>query len=183
MNQITRRHLLAASAVLPVGAALAGCVASTVNGVTTVTVNLATVDAYAQAIGNAVTTLLTIPALSTGLGVLGVATITTASTDVTKSISALDTANAGSESFTFSTASVPAALASLQADANTIVSNVGTVVTSLGSTLAANVTTTVDALETVVSLLTALVPTGAVSAVKLKMTEAQALAVLGVVKK
>jgi hypothetical protein len=179
---ISRRHLIAAAPVA-LALAAAGCAASTTDGITTVTVNLTTVDAYAEAISNAVATLLTVPALSAGLGAVGVAAVTVAKADIVSSISALDTANSGSESFTFTTASVPAALSALRADANKIMSNISTVVASLGGSLAASVVTTVDALETIVALTVALVPTVALTAAAPKMTEVRALATLGVTKR
>lgn len=172
----TRRAFLAAAAcAIP----LAACTVTTANGVTTVTVQLATIDAYAQAVKNGTAALLANPVISGALGAAVVAAINAAETDVTNSISALDTANAGSISLTFSTASVPAALTSLQADAKTILGDVQTVFTSLGTQIGSDVVQTFDAFETIVSLLVA-IGSAAVGAPAVKMTQAQALSVLGV---
>lgn len=175
---MNRRNLLRATALALPAIALAGCVASTANGVTTITLNLATLDAYATAVENGATTLLGISLISAALGSPKVVLIKALIAGVVASIAALDAANHGGTSLSFTTASIPAALTALQTDASTIFADIETVATSLGGSLASNVVTTVEALQTIVSLLVALTST-AVGAVKTPMTGSQALQVLG----
>jgi len=172
---ISRRNLSLAI----VGLTLAGCTVSTSNGVTTGTVSLKTLDAYAQAIKNAVTLLLANPLIAAALGTATVAAINAAVADVSTSIASLDAADNGQAQLVFDASSIPAALTSLQDDAAQILGYVQTVVAALGAKLDATVTQAFNAFATIVSLLQ-VVGSAVVSARAGAMSEAQALAVLGV---
>lgn len=174
---ISRRHLLATAPLASI-ALMAGCTTSTVNGVTTVTVNLATVNAYAQAIQNGANTILSVPMVTTAMGTATTALVKAAITGAATAIAQLNTQYKGALSFSFTATTVPADLSALLADATTVNNAVSTVVSSLGSQFSSSVETTIDAIETIVSALIAMV-SGAVGA-GANDNVAHALAVLGV---
>jgi hypothetical protein len=176
--------LLSVSAIVP-AAFLAGCGAftsNTVNGVTTVTVNVAKIDAYGLAIQNGADALLANPLISGALGPQTSIAIAAALASAAAAINAINTSAKGSQTFTFNSASVPTALVSLQADAVTIFNTFKTGLAAAGQSLPANVLSVFDALQTVVALLLALIPTvGAPKASalpRMTMAENQALTIL-----
>ncbi len=183
---MTRRALLGATAVaLPV--ALAGCgivTSTTVNGVTTVTVNVAKLDAYAKAVQNGTDALLANPLIAGAMGAGVAVAVAAALTGAADAISAIDKQANGSQTLTFSATNVPAALTSLQSNATTIYDDVQTAFTTVAAKLPATVAQAFSALETVVALLLAVMPTVAVAKAALKgmpvprMPEARALAIL-----
>lgn len=171
---LSRRRLLICSPI----AILAGCTATTVNGFTTYTINLATADNYAQAIENGANLLLSIPLISTAMGPAAVTIVGAATKGIASAIATLNTQYKGQVSFSFTASTVPAAFSALMADATTINNSVSAVVGNLGSQVTATEQETVDAIQTIVSTLLAL-GSGTVGAARL-MTPAQALTVLGV---
>lgn len=174
---IFRRHLLSAVPLLS-AVALLGCSNTTVNGVTTLTINLTTLQAYAAAVKNGVATLSSIPVISTALGSAKIVMINAVVADMAAQVAALNTANNGVATLTFTATSVPAALAAFAADAKAIMADLVVVATSSSGSLAANVVTTVDALQTVLGLGEA-VASSAVGAVPPQMNARQALKILG----
>lgn len=176
---ISRRSLLRTTALALPAVALASCASSTVNGVTTFTINLATANAYAQAIENGANMLLAIPLISTGMGAAGVAIVKAAVAGIATAISQLNTTYKGQISFSFTIASEPAALNALVTDANQINGVASGIVTSMGTQITAAEQETIDAIQAVVSTLVALV-TGTVGAVQPQMPVSAALTVLGV---
>ena len=173
---IFRRHLLATVPLLS-AVALFGCANTTVNGVTTVTINLSTLQAYAAAVKNGVATLLSIPVIGTALGSAKIAMINAVAADMAAEVAALNTANNGAATLTFTVTSVPAALTAFATDARAIMADLVVVAASLSGSLAANVVTTVDALQTVLLLGEAVV-SAAVGAVPPTMSARQALKIL-----
>ena len=173
---LSRRNLLRGSA-LSCGALLAGCAVSTTNGVTTITLNVATVDTYAKAVSLAGSVLLGLSVFTGPLGVAGTAAATVALAAVAKGISAFDVATAGQVSISFTSSSVPASLASVEADCMQFLTYVQEGVTAAGTSLPANVKPYIASLETIIPLLVAL--TSTIGAVPTPMTEKQALAVVG----
>jgi hypothetical protein len=174
---LSRRHLLATvslSAVVMLGA----CAATTANGVTMLTINLNTLEAYATATKNGVATLLSIPLISTAIGAAQVLVINAAVADMAAQVAALNTANHGVATLSFTAASIPAALTAFEADAQALMADVVVVASSLTGALAANVVTTVDALQTVLALGEA-VASSAVGAARPRMSARQALTLLG----
>jgi hypothetical protein len=175
---ISRRHLLTTVPLMGTAVFLGACSISTVNGVTTMTLNLNTLQAYATAAKNGVTTLLSVPVISTTLGAAQVEEINTVVADMAAQVAALNTANKGVATLTFSVSSVPAAVTAFESDSKSLMNDVVVVATSLVGSLAANIVTTVDALQTVLALGEA-VSAVSVGAVKPKMSASQALKVLG----
>jgi len=183
---ISRRHILRTTALSIPALGLAGCASlfttTTVAGVTTVTVDLTKLSQYAVALKNGVTTLFSIPVITSALGAAVVALVSTVVDDIALEVAALSKADNGSTSLVFTTASVPAALVAFQTDAVTIATNTGTAFSALGSSVGSAILTTVDAFNTIVSLAEAVLPTPAarlMAAAPTKMPEAQALQILG----
>jgi len=174
---ISRRHLLATVPLLSAVAMLDACVATTTNGVTTVTINLNTLENYALAAKNGVATLLSIPLVRTAIGAK-VLVINDVVADMAAQAVALNAANHGVATLTFTAASIPAAVTAFQADAKALMADVVVVASSLTGSLAANIVTIMDALQTVLALGEAIAPTAA-GAVRPRMNESQALKILG----
>lgn len=181
---LSRRALLRSSALVPVAAALAACGAvteTTTNGVTTVTVNVAQIDAWGRAFANGAKLIAGLPGLSgtaTGLGISAVAAV------VEADLAAFDKASGGSVSLAFNSTSVPAAVASLLADGKTLATDAAGALGNVASTAVQTAQTYIIAVETVVSLFQAAVGSIAVGAAVggTRMSEAQALTALGVSK-
>ena len=172
MNRSTRRAVL----VLLPAAALSACgliTTTTTNGVTTITVNVAQLNNWGQAILNAGTMLAP---LIPGVGPAVMAILNLVSSD----LAAVNKTAGGSVSLTFDSTSVPAALTSLLADGQKLIGTVSPALPAAASSVATEAQTVVNALQTVVSVLAATL--GSVAAVKPVMTEAQALQVLGVTR-
>lgn len=177
--KLSRRYLLNLFSAAVPAAVLVSCTSTTTNGVTTETINLATVNAYATAIENGANTLLAIPLISAAMGPSAVSIVSTATKGVASAISTLNTVYKGQISFSFTVANTPAALDALVTDANQINGAVSAITASAGSEITANEQEIIDALQTVVSTLIALV-TGAVGAAETPLPIGAALLVLGV---
>lgn len=176
---VSRRCLLTTVPLLSAVAMLGACAATTANGVTNVTINLNTLENYATAAKNGVATLLSIPLISTAIGAAKVLVINEAVADMAAQVAALNAANHGVATLTFTTASIPAAITAFQTDAKTLLADVVVVASSLTSSLAANIVTLVDALQTVLALGEAVAPTAA-GVAEPRMSARQALKLLGV---
>ncbi len=183
----------AALALFPLTAAglLSGCgifSSTTSGGVTKITVNTARLAAYAAAIDNGVNTLLSIPALTGALGSIQAAAVRALGAAIVAAANQLASQGGGSQSITFDATSIPSALVSLHADANTIFGDFSAVMKSIGNSVAVDVITTFNALQTIVSLVVALTAGTAVASAtlaspigpKAMMTEKEALTVLHV---
>lgn len=173
---ISRRHLLAASTLVPV-AACGVFTTNTTNGVTTISVDVAKIDGWAQAFQNAGNLVLALPGVPALLG--PAAPIVTATIAmVAADIAAFDKSAGGSVVLTFNAGSVPAAISSVLADGQKLLS---TIQAALPSTaIVGTVATYVNALATIVSVFEAAIglPVAKLSAAS--MSEAQALAALRV---
>lgn len=157
---------------------LSGCASNTVDGITTVTINVATIDAWATALNNSTNLILSLSGV--GATPAGVA-ILAVGDSLAADIKAFDAATKGQTTLTLNGTAVPAALASLEADANTLLANVKTAVGGVAATDVATAQNYLSAIETVVSLVEASVPSltvGAPLRAAPRMSEAQALAVL-----
>ena len=176
---ISRRTLLRTSALGSV-AALAACgvVSSTTsNGVTTITVNVAQVAAWGAAIKNGAALIAGLPGVAgTPQGAVVMAIVAV----VTADLAAFSTAAGGSVSLTFNSTSVPAAVSSLLTDGKTLLTDAQGALGNVGATVLATAQTYVAAVQTIVALFEAALGSTAVGAAAPKMTEAQALTVLGV---
>jgi len=163
---ISRRFILISPFVL---ATLPSCTTSTVNGVTTVTINLTSITAWGEAIANAATLLAP---LTGALAPVIAAIAQTAQTD----LAAVTASAGGAAVLTFATGSVPAAIESLLADGQTILTDISGLT---GTTLNTSVAQTyVTALRTVVSVFGAAIGSASATPEETNMTEAQALTVL-----
>lgn len=179
MNPVSRRNLLRSAILVAPAGLLAGCAITSANNVTTVTLNLATIDDYATAAENAATLLLGFAPITGALGTAGVATAAALVAAIKTGISALDARYAGQATFSFSTASVPAALSALQADITSLFAGFKTAIDSLGGSIPARVINDYNAFQTIAALVE-VIASLAVKATPLPMTGTQALAVLGV---
>jgi uncharacterized protein YceK len=173
---LNRRTLLSATALL----GLAGCgivTTNTTNNVTTVTVNVAKINQYAQAFAAGVATVLGVPGVSALMGQY-LAPFTAIENAVVTDIAAFNAATGGAATLTFDASSVPASITSILNDGKNILT---TIQTALPQTaLIGTLMDAVNAVQTIVLLFEALLPAATVSAPLLPMPEAKALAVLGV---
>ena len=116
----TRRiALLSAASLL----ALAGCSAvtsTTTNGVTTITVNVADIDDWAEAFLNAAGLILALPGIAAGP--TGIA-ITAVLAVIKADLAAFNAASGGNVTLTFNSTSVPAAIQSVLTDGQTLLSD------------------------------------------------------------
>lgn len=174
---MNRRTLLSG---LPL-AALAACTTSTTGSITTVTVNVAQVDAWAQAFENAGNLILGLPGMNTALGGSG-PIISVAIAAVATDVAAFDKATAGSATYSFDKTSVPSMLLSILTDGRSILTTAQAALGTASKT--GTVATYINALATIVSLFEATVgvmPAAAIMGAK-PMSEADALAALKVSK-
>ena len=170
---MNRRALLATTMLAPLAAC--GVVTSTTtNGVTTVTINVAKIDSYAKAFG---------AFTSAVAGVSGIApfltTIEVAESMALQDLAAFDAATNGQLVLTFDATSVPASVTSILDDGRAVLAAIQTALPQ--SAIVGTVLDAFNAVKTIVMLFEALLPSfGAVAASRVPMSEAQALAVLGV---
>jgi hypothetical protein len=196
---MNRRAILRASALVPVTAALAACgifTSTTTNDVTTVTVNVSDLNAWGTAIINAATLVSGLPGISTTTQGAGIAAISKAAT---AALAAVDVAAGTSQTFTFNSGSVPASITSLLSDGTTLLADAQAAAGGVTGTSVQTAQTYIEALTTIVALFQAAVSTiptttapaaasghvmtvlpDGVIPMPAKMTEAQALAALGV---
>jgi hypothetical protein len=172
------RRCLLATAPLCALSMLGACAATTANGVTTVTINLNTLENYATAVKDGVTTLLSVPLISTAIGAAKTLVINAAVADMAAQVAALNAANQGVATFTFTATSIPAAVTAFETDARALMADVVAVASGLTGSLAANIVTTTDALQTVLALGTAVASTN-VGTIRPRMSASQALKLLG----
>lgn len=182
MNISRRTTLLRTAAILPV-AALAACgvfTSTTTNGVTTITINVAQVNAWGAAFINAAALVSGLPGIAgtpAGLAIVAVGAV--AKTDL-----AAFTATAGaSVSLTFDKTSAPAAIQSLLTDGQTLLTDAQGALGSVAPASLGSAQTYVAAIQTIVSLFTAAMGVSASTAkvsATAPMSEANALASLGV---
>src|SRR6185437_2961755 len=179
---MNRRHLLRTTALAMIAAPIAACSvfqSTTTNGVTTITVNVAKLDAYGQAFINGGTMLLDLPGISTLPAAAAVATVLAV---LKTDIAAFDTATQGQATLTFDATSVPAAVQSVLADGKTLLTDARSVLGTAEQAAASTAQTYIDAIQTVVSIFSATIGqiTAGARAGAVPMTETQALAVLRV---
>ena len=175
---MNRRTLLLAIPVLPV--ALTGCnliTTTTTNGITTVTIKVGAVNQYAQAFAAGVVTVLGIPGIAPLFGAY-LAPFTAIENAVVQDIAAFNAASSGAAVLTFDANSVPASVTSLLNDGRTILTITGNALPQ--TALTGRLLDVLNAVQTIVMVFEALLPAGLVGAAMPPLSEAQALAVLGV---
>lgn len=182
-----RRSILAIGSGMGAALALAGCgiiTSKTTGSTTTVTVDVTKLDAYETAIQNGADALLANPLIVQAVGLPTATAIGAALTSAGAAINALNTQANGSQTLTFAAASAPQALVSLQEDSVTVFNAFKIAMQAAGKSVPANVLSVFDALQTIVALLLALIPTAAgaqgAALPEMSMTEAQALKTLNV---
>lgn len=156
---------LSIGAVALAAAPLMGCTIAKNGSVTTLTLNVAKVDAYAKAAENFADTILSLPVVSAALGDKATV-IKTLASRIVSAISSFDSAAGGAASVSYDNSSVKAAFASILDDFSQIVSLVKSALSNIESTSATSgalstATTATNFAETILSLLQALVTVGA----------------------
>ncbi|MCG4261402.1 hypothetical protein K6W36_12580 [Acetobacter senegalensis] len=182
----SRRNFLRSAGLLACGTALAACTVATSGNVTSVTLNVAKVDAYAQAAKNFAGTILSVPLVTSALGSGPVAIINASVTGIVAAIDQFDTAANGAATISYDSTSIKTAVNSIISDLQTVLAYGKQAVSGIESTAAtadtlSKVNTAISAAETILSLMTALiVSVGSARVAPLPMSEAAALSVLGV---
>ena len=175
---MNRRSLLLGATAL----GMAGCgivTTTTTNGVTTITINVAKINQYAQAFASAVATVLGVPGVAVLLGPY-LTPFQAIAGAVVQDIAAFNTATNGAAVLTYDSTSIPSAVTSVLNDGKSILSTISQALPQ--TAIVGTLMSAVNAVQTIVMLFEALLPTVAASraAIPPPMTEAQALAVLGV---
>jgi hypothetical protein len=180
---LSRRGALRASSALAALGLLARCgvvATRTTNGVTTVTINVAKVNAYAQAGSNFAAAILSEPLIATFIAPYA-AVITAAQTLIMTDLTAFDAAAGGSVTLTFNAASIPLFISSVLTDMETLL---GDVMKALpASAIVGTVEANIEALSALISLFEAMIgvmPAAAKPGAAPPMSETDALKVLKV---
>ena len=177
MTHVSRRLALVAGVSALAGCGIVGT--SKTSGVTTITINTASVATWAQAFRNAANLISTLP------GIVGTPTslaIGAISTLVAADAAAFATASGGKLSLTFDGTSVPASLSSLLADGQKLLAATQAALGSVASTATTQAQMYVNALATIVSIFEAAMGAAPVGAAPGRMDETAALGTLGVRK-
>lgn len=182
----SRRSFLRTAGLLACGTALAACTVTKSGNVTSVTLNVAKVDAYAKAAQNFANTILSVPLVTSALGSGSVTIINACVTNIVAAIDQFDTAANGAATVSYDSTSIKTAVNSIIADLQTVLAYGRQAVAGIESTTAtadtlSKVNTAISAAETILSLMTALiVSVGVARMAPTPMSEAAALSVLGV---
>jgi hypothetical protein len=181
MNLTRRNAIRAASAIVPAALLVACGVATTttVNGVTTVTVDVAKVNAYAQAGSNFADAILTNP-LITAFILPYSAVITAAKAVIVTDLAAFNKGASGSVVLTFNANSVPLMVSSVLTDLQALAADV---VKALPATaIVGTVESDIAALAALISLFEAMLGVTPVASVDAASSDSEkaALATLGV---
>ncbi|MFT8587381.1 hypothetical protein [Acetobacter papayae] len=183
MKSLSRRALLRSS-VLAGMAMLAACTVTTTNGVTTITLDVTKVKNYGQAGLNAAATVTSFLSTFPAMAPYALA-ITAAETALSGALSAFSSAAGSTLTISYDDASWKTRVDSILTDLDTLAAAIESAIAGSGSTLSTSVIadakTAYNALATIISVFKALL--GVSSAVRngpTSMTEAQALAALGV---
>lgn len=170
---------LAAGSVL---GTLGACTITSSGHVTTVTLNVAKVKAYGVAGLNAVTTLLSIDAVSSAIGAPAVAVIEDAGLSLQNALTAFLKSAGSNVTITYDSTSFKSQIDSILADLQNVSSLLGAAVSQASSmfpgSILENASTAVSALKTILSLFEGVL--GIVSAPVPRMTEEQAFRILHV---
>jgi hypothetical protein len=165
-----------------------GCTITTNGGVTSLTLNVAKVNAYGQVLVNGVSTVLSFAAIASAIGAPAVVIINLASAALSASLTAWNRASGGSLTVDYNNASVSAAFGTVLTDAATLLSQVKAAlgaITGLPTSASAALSTAntaLGAMETGLSFLQAMITVGGarvgVVAVP-RMSEAEMFAAVG----
>lgn len=172
MTPLSRRTILSA---VPVVLATA-CTTSNTNGIASVTVDVAEVNAWGQAFANGALRISGLPGvMGTTVGATIAAVATTVKADLTTFVGV-----AGSSvTLSLNTSTAQAAVSSLLADGETLIRATNGI-TGLDSDTATTAQTYIAAISDLVAIFQAVLSPTMAAALAPKMTEAQAFAILGV---
>ena len=158
---LSRRSLLRAGAGTLAAGLLAACTVSKSGTTTTVTLNVAEVVDYGNAILSFASTAINISFVASGMGTANVAIANTVIASLKSGLSAFQSAAGSSTSVSYNSASVKAAFDSILADVESIDKLIVGVITGTASNLSSSVVsdakTAAGAAETLISLLKAMV--------------------------
>lgn len=116
----SRRNFLRSASLMAAGGTLTACTVTTNGEMTALTLNTARVKAYAQAGINAVTTILSITAVSTAMGAPAVAVIEAAGGALSTEFSALASETNGSLTVSYDNTSFKTRIDTLLVDLNNV---------------------------------------------------------------
>jgi hypothetical protein len=151
---MNRRTMLMSGTAGIAAVFLVGCTSTTVNGVTTVTLNVAKVNAYGQVVVSGVGTLLSIAAVVSLVGAPAVAIIQAGSVALSAALAAWNKASAGQVTVTFDGSSVGTAFTSVMAAVNTVINQTETALAAI-PTVGVSATES-SAISTAITLLNAM---------------------------
>ncbi|GLP90272.1 twin-arginine translocation signal domain-containing protein [Gluconobacter frateurii] len=178
-NRRSFLKVLAAGSALGV---LGACTVTTSGNVTTVTLNVAKVKAYGTAGINAVTTILSIAAVSSAIGAPTVAVIEAADVALQSALKAFSDGAGSKVMVSYDSTSFKSQIDSVLVDLQSVTSLLGIAVSQAASTvpnsILVNANTALSALKTVLSVFEGVL--GIVSVSAPHMTEEQALRTLHV---
>jgi hypothetical protein len=179
MNLHRRKALLGATALVG-AAALQACASSTVNGVTTITINTALVLTYVSGAAAIASALLGFPGVTTAIGAAAMPIITAAIADLNKAVPAINAQANGSVSFSFTTTSLPAFVTAIISDVATLQTNLQTALGAIGNTtIAGQIAPYLAGFTTIASAITGLfaIPgtAGAIQPSSMSVSDALAL--------
>lgn len=182
MHKTRRGFLKALGAGAAIGA-LGACTITKSGNVTTLTLNVAKVSAYAKAASNFIDTALSIPVIVAALGAPTVAIIKVAAAAISSGAADISSAANGSASVSYDNTDVKTAFTSIVNNFMSVVNYVKAAITGVESSTGTSsdlskATTAADAAETILSLLEAMISVALARGGK--MTEAQALRTLHV---
>lgn len=173
---LTRRSIVSAIPGIAAVGALAACSSTTTNGVTTITLNVAQANAWAQAALNAVTLVTSLPGI---VGTPPALAIIAVEPLISADLTAFNTAANGQLVLTYDRTSPAAAVTSLAADGQKLVTAVQAAIGNVASSAMQTAQTYLAAVKTIVSLFQAAAGSVAASA-EMGMSEGDALKTLGV---
>lgn len=172
---LTRRSLIAAVPGIAAAGGLAACATSTNGNVTTVKLNVASMNAWGQALVNGAELVATLPGFTgtpAALAILAVGPV------IAADMTAFNNATGGSLTFTYDKTSPATQVTSIVNDAQDLANKVTAAVSQIPAGVVSNFQQYAHAILTIVSLIQAAIGSMTAAAAPGGMTEAQALAVL-----
>ncbi|MCH4023573.1 MAG: twin-arginine translocation signal domain-containing protein [Acetobacter sp.] len=161
--QISRRKFLHHSALAATALTAGACTITTSGQVTTLTLNVATIEKYAKAGISAVTTVIGIAAVSSALGPVVVSGIEAAGATLNAALAAFISAAGDTVTISYDDTSWKTQVDSLLDDLDTVVSKLSTALTLLktraGSSVVSTASMAVNAVQTVLNAFEALLGT------------------------
>ena len=181
---MNRRNFAKLAAGVSLAAPVAACTTSNVNGVSTVTLNVAETVAWGQAVANAAVLFAGFPGVPASVST----TMTTLAGLISADLTAFKAAAGNSVTLSFAATSPNAAVTSLLNDGQTVLTDASGVVKGVAAQYLAQAQTALNSLKTIMSIFQAVMAGASVGTARLVvgaaahgMTEQGALLNLGVV--